>query len=349
VLYVSATLFSYLMIYGPKVSPLKSMSTLNAPDAPIEHMIAIGNCPTTGKHIDISYNAFGDKKNPVILMIMGVRCPCVIWDSAMIDPLVAAGYYVIRFDNRDVGFSTKMDGVGNVGLLRLMLPEWAAVWEKLSYRLEDMADDVVRFLDALGIEKAHIVAQSMGGMIAQCLALRNPEKVLSMSLMMTSTGARDIPGPSWKTIFGGFLRRPKSTAEADVTAHRLQYINSYLADEQPLTDTTLATAVTKQIIARGSYPEGFKRQLGAVARQTPRDDQLRAASAAGKFPPTLVIHGVADRLQRIEAGRRLHECITGSRMVELEKMGHYITEDNAAVITKEILLHIEHSMKTSAK
>lgn len=320
--------------------PSEAVAAVSTPSNPIENKINIGVCPTTHKEIEIAYHTFGDKKNPVILLIMGVRCPCVIWDSAMIDPLVSAGYYVIRFDNRDVGFSTKLDGVGNVGIMRLLLPEWAAVWERLSYRLEDMADDTVRFLNALSIDKAHIVGQSMGGMIAQCMALRNPEKILSLSLLMTSTGAKDVPGPSMRTIFGGFLRRPKSTLDDDVIAYRLQYINSYLADQQPLTDVVLATAVSKQIIARGSYPEGFKRQLGAVARQTPRDDLLRAASSAngGKsFPPTVVIHGSVDKLQLIQAGKRLHECIAGSKMVEIEKMGHYITEENAAVITKEIL------------
>lgn len=322
----------------PQQHPKEASVGVSTPANPVENKVNIGICPTTNKEIEIAYHTFGDKKNPAILMIMGVRSPCVIWDSAMIDPLVAAGYYVIRFDNRDVGFSTKLDGVGNVGMMRLLLPEWAAVWERLSYRLEDMADDAVRFLNALSIDKAHIVGQSMGGMIAQCMALRNPEKILSLSLMMTSTGAKDVPKASMRTIFGGFLRRPKSTLEEDVIAHRLQYINAYLADQQPLSDVVLATAVTKQIIARGSYPEGFKRQLGAVARQTSRDDLLRAASSAGKsFPPTVVIHGTVDKLQLVEAGRRLHECIVGSKMVEIEKMGHYITEENAVVITKEIL------------
>ena len=322
--------------------------TPNTPCTPVEHKVSIGACPTTGKEIEIAYNTFGIKTNPVILMIMGVRCPCVIWDKAMIDPLVEAGYYVVRFDNRDVGFSTKLDGVGNVGMLRLLLPEWAAAGERLSYRLEDMADDTVRLMDALSIPKAHIVGQSMGGMIAQWIGLRNPERVLSLTLIMTSTGAKDVPGPSLRTIFGGFLKRPKSAAEEDIISHRLAYINGYLADHQPLTSVVLATSVTKQIIARGSYPEGFKRQLGAVARQTCRDDMLRAASLEGRFPPTLVVHGTVDKLQLIQAGRRLHECIHGSRMVEMEKMGHYITEENAADITKNILGLVKEATTTTA-
>jgi pimeloyl-ACP methyl ester carboxylesterase len=250
-----------------------------------------------------------------LLLIMGLGMQLVAWPDELVQLLVSRGFRVIRMDNRDIGLSQHFDqlGVPNVAVGAVRHTLGMAVASP--YSLADMAADALGVLDALGLQQAHVCGASMGGMIAQHLAARHPQRVKSLTLMMTTSGARHLPQPGWR-VRGALLSRPASNQPADVVRHfekLLKVIGSpgFPPDAEGQRRRLLAT------VQRSWHPAGTLRQLLAVAA-----DGDRSALLPRITMPTRVIHGLADPLVRVEAGRELAQRIAGAQADFIPGMGH---------------------------
>jgi len=265
--------------------------------------------------INLEVESFGPATGEPLLLIMGLGMQLLAWHEDFVQDLVAAGFRVIRFDNRDVGLSQSFDaeGLPHIGLESLKYLLHMAV--KSPYTLADMALDCVGLLDALGLASAHICGASMGGMIAQQLAARHPERVKSLTLMMTTSGARALPGPAMK-VRGALMARPPSNDHAAVVA---SYVRLYQLIGSPAypNDPEVLRQRIDRIVRRSHRPQGTMRQLMAIAA-----DGDRSALLAQIKAPTQIIHGQADPLVPVAAGHDLARKITGSRLDLIDGMGH---------------------------
>jgi pimeloyl-ACP methyl ester carboxylesterase len=250
-----------------------------------------------------------------LLLIMGLGMQLVAWPDELVQLLVSRGFRVIRMDNRDIGLSQHFDelGVPNVAMGAVRHTLGMAVASP--YSIADMADDALGVLDALGLPQAHVCGASMGGMIAQHLAARHPQRVKSLTLMMTTSGARHLPQPGWR-VRGALLSRPASNEPEAVVRHLeklLQTIGSpgFPPDAERQRQRLLAT------VRRSWHPAGTVRQLLAVAADGDRSALLPRISM-----PTRIIHGLADPLVRVEAGRELVQQIAGAQADFIPGMGH---------------------------
>ena len=251
-----------------------------------------------------------------LLLVMGLGMQLLGWHEDLVALLVARGFRVIRFDNRDIGLSENFDRFGTPKLGLDMLRFALGMRVSSPYTLADMAADSVGILDALGIPKAHICGASMGGMIAQQIAVRHPDRVKSLTLMMTSSGARKLPGPSMK-VRGAMLARPKDPTDVEsVIAH---YVELYRLIGSPGYPPAAGYVRGRlQISVRRSYrPAGTARQMVAIAA-----DGDRSPLVAQIRVPTQIIHGAADPLVPLAAGRDLAAKIPGAALDVIEGMGH---------------------------
>jgi pimeloyl-ACP methyl ester carboxylesterase len=260
--------------------------------------------------IDICYETFGSPDDPAMLLVMGLGTQMIAWPEAFCRALAERGYYVIRYDNRDVGRSTHMRGYRPPTIRQLLLRDKRAA----RYTLADMADDGMRLLDHLGIERPHVVGASMGGMIAQTMAARHPDRVLSLASIMSNTGHwwRGTPG---LRIYPIFLRRPASNregaVESFVSVFKLIGSPGFQFDEK---ETRRAAELSYD---RGYNPAGAGRQLAAILAAGDRTAEVRTIKA-----PTVVIHGTKDRMVRPSGGRATAAAIPGAKLVTIEGMGH---------------------------
>lgn len=265
--------------------------------------------------IQIEYETFGQPTDPAILLIMGLGGQLVLWPEALCRALAAGGYYVIRYDNRDVGLSSKIDSAGKPDLNRAGLRFMLRLPLKAGYTLDDMAADALGLLDALQIRRAHIVGLSMGGMIGQILAARHGERLLSFTAIMTSSGNRGLPQPSFKLRLR-LTQRPKSTDRESLVQHSMNTWRLIGSPGYPTPDTELRAMVERDQ-ARCLYPRGMARQTLAIMAAPSRVPLLGMIRL-----PTLVIHGLADPLVPVAAGRELARLIPGARLELIEGMGH---------------------------
>ncbi len=271
----------------------------------------------------------GDAARPVVLLIMGLGMQLVAWPPAVVQLLVDAGYRVIRFDNRDIGLSQHFDQLGTPNIV------WAGLKHRLGWRikapytLQDMALDSIGVLDALGIAKAHVVGVSMGGMIAQRVALAAPERVQSLTSIMSSSGARELPQADPKVMRVLFSRPANSSRDA-IVAH---YVRLYKAIGSPgfPTDQAELTQRIAMGVDRSFHPAGTMRQMVAIAA-----DSTRAQELARIDKPTLVLHGQADPLVPFAHGQDTARRIPGARFAGIEGMGH----DLAAGVVERLLPHM---------
>ena len=259
--------------------------------------------------IELFYETFGKESDPALLLVMGLGAQMILWDEGFCEKLAASGFYVIRYDNRDVGLSTKIEGGPPPNVAAAMAGDVSSA----SYTLWDMADDAVGLLDALGIAKAHIVGASMGGMIVQSMAIRHPERVLSMTSIMSTTGARDVGQPKPEAMAALFSAPPTTREEAIASALKSWAV---LAGDFPVDEAKVAER-TGRAYDRSNYPAGFARQLVAIAAGGDRTDQLKSLRT-----PTLVIHGEADPLVTVSGGQATAEAIPGSELLLIPGMGH---------------------------
>jgi pimeloyl-ACP methyl ester carboxylesterase len=262
-----------------------------------------------GGGIRLCYDTFGDPSNPALLLVMGLGTQMVAWHEDFCGRLVDEGFHVIRFDNRDIGRSTHLSDAPTPTLAQLVMRRPPA-----AYRLEDMAGDTAGLLDGLGIQAAHVVGASMGGMIAQTLAATRPERVLSLASIMSTTGGRRVGQPAFR-VLPIFLKQAPREREAfiDHTETLFKTIGSSGIQR----DDAELREVAGLMFDRGLDPNGTARQLAAIIASGNRTPALRNITA-----PTVVIHGTADRLVRPSGGRATARAIGGAKLVKVDGMGH---------------------------
>jgi pimeloyl-ACP methyl ester carboxylesterase len=260
--------------------------------------------------VEIAYETFGDPADETMLLIMGLGVQMLGWDEELCRMLAGRGYRVVRFDNRDVGHSTKVHGGPRPDVMAAIAGDVSSA----SYLLEDMADDCAALLDELGVERAHLVGASQGGMIAQTVAIRHPERVLSLTSIMSTTGDRAVGQPHPEAIPALLTRPPGDRAGfIDFVVGAWKVIGSpgFEADEEALRARAGAS------FDRGIFPDGTGRQLLAIVASGDRSEGLRRLDV-----PTTVIHGTDDILVDVSGGKATAAAIPGARLELIEGMGH---------------------------
>ena len=243
--------------------------------------------------IELEYDTFGDPSGAPLVLIAGLGMQMVGWDEEFCELLAGRGFHVIRFDNRDAGLST---------------------WPDATYTLEDMARDAVGLLDALGVQQAHVVGASMGGFIAQVVALDHPERVLTLTSMISGPNGEDQVQPTPEAMALLFSPRPPTREEQVLLGLRSN--KALLGPDDPFDETYERTRI-ERAIDRAYNPPGFLRQFQAIAAAPGRLERLRSLRV-----PALVVHGDADILVPVQNGRNVAAVIPGARLVEIEGMGH---------------------------
>ena len=265
--------------------------------------------------VEIEYDTFGQPTDPALLLVMGFTAQLTSWPQPFCQSLADGGHYVIRFDNRDSGLSSKFDG--------------ATPATSGPYTLSAMSDDAFALLRALNIEQAHIVGASMGGMIVQVMAIEHPERVLSLTSVMSTTGEPEFGQPAPEAI-ATLLTPPPTEREAflDASKNRVIFMSRRYADVDKV------RALSAIAYDRSFYPQGAVGQMAAILASGSRADGLRKVTT-----PTLVIHGLDDTLINPSGGRRTAELIAGARLLEVQDMGHDMPEPLWPTITSAILEH----------
>jgi len=260
--------------------------------------------------IEVVYEAFGDPADETVLLVMGLGVQMLGWDEEFCRLLVGRGFHVVRFDNRDVGRSTKIEGGPRPDVMAAVAGDGSSA----SYLLDDMADDCVGLLDELGVEAAHLVGASQGGMIAQTVAVRHPERVLSLVSIMSTTGDRAVGQPHPEAI-PALLTRPPAGRDGfvDFVVGAWKVIGSpgFPADESALRARAAAS------YDRGIFPDGTARQLVAIIASGNRTEALRQLDV-----PTTVIHGTSDPLIDVSGGKATAAAIPDARLELIDGMGH---------------------------
>lgn len=270
---------------------------------------------TIANGISITYEDKGPRDAPVILLVMGLGGQLTLWPDEFVDALNARGFRTIRYDNRDVGLSTRFDAAGVPNIKWMVVRSMLRLPVRSAYTLADMAADGMALLDHLGVARAHVVGASMGGMIAQHIAARYPDRVLSLTSIMSSSGNRRLPRAK-KEAMDALANRPMSGDKEDLIAYSVRTARVIGSPGYPADEDRLQRRVRSDF-ERGWYPQGVARQMAAIVADGDRRALLRTISA-----PTLVIHGEADPLVPLEAGRDTAANIPGARLLTIPGMGH---------------------------
>jgi len=271
--------------------------------------------------IKIEYETFGNPTDRPLLLIIGLGGQLLQWEENLCRDLAARGHFVIRYDNRDTGLSTRFDAAGE--------PDIMAALEKImggdkcvaAYTMEDMADDAAGLLDALNIPAAHICGMSMGGMIAQTLAIRHPARVLSLISIYSTTGNPRLPQPR-PDVLGALLTPPPAEKEASIE-HMLRLFKMIAGPGFPF-DEEWTRRTTAASYDRGFYTPGVARQLLAILTQKDRTEALASVKA-----PTLVVQGTDDPLVPAEGGKATAAAVPGAKLMLIEGMGHDLPHGGA--------------------
>ena len=252
---------------------------------------------------------------PVVLLIMGLGMQLIAWPPEFVQALVDAGFRVVRFDNRDIGLSQHMDHLGVPNIVWESMKHRMGLKVKAPYSLQEMAADAIGVLDALKIDKAHVVGVSMGGMIAQRVALAAPQRVLSLTSIMSSSGARFLPGPKAE-VMRAMLGRPKGKTEEAIVDHYITLFRAIGSPAFPLDEPALRERVLRAT-RRSFHPAGTLRQMVAIAGDDKRADELAKVQSR-----TLVVHGLADPLVPFACGQDTARRIPGAKLHAVDGMGH---------------------------
>lgn len=289
--------------------------------------------------IDICYEIFGDAQSEPIFLIMGLGAQMIHWDDDFCRQLAGRGFRVVRFDNRDIGKSSWMKGRGRLSAAELLAFRFLKIAPSASYRLRDMASDTIALMDALSIRKAHIVGASMGGMIAQEIGITFPERLLSLTSIMSTTGEPNIPPPTPEAL-AALMAPPPKTKEEYVSRFartwKILRAGSFPEDE------ALDGARAERTWDRGLNPAGFARQLRAIFASGSRKARLSSVKA-----PALVIHGTVDPLVKPEGGRATAAAISGAKLLMIEGMGHALPMRMWPDIIGAIEAHVKSSTTRS--
>jgi pimeloyl-ACP methyl ester carboxylesterase len=264
--------------------------------------------------IDICYEIFGDAKAEPMLLIMGLGAQMIHWDDEFCRQLAARGFRVIRFDNRDIGKSSKLTGGKRLTAVELLKLRFLKIPVAAPYTLLDMAKDTIGLMDVLGIRSAHLVGASMGGMIAQEIAISFPQRVRSLTSIMSTTGNPKVPPPTREA--SAILMAPPPATKEEYFVRFAQTWKILRGGSFP-EDEALDRSRAERTYERGLNPAGVGRQLRAILASGSRKERLRAVKA-----PTLVIHGSVDPLVRPEGGKDTAASIPGAKFLLVEGMGH---------------------------
>ncbi len=267
--------------------------------------------------IELCYDTFGEPRLPSIVLIMGLAAQMIAWDDEFCGLLAARGYHVVRFDNRDAGRSTRFDAAGTPNVSAALMASMQGRPIDAPYLLSDMADDVIGLMGALDIAKAHVVGASMGGAIGQTLAIEHPDRLHTLTSIMSTTSAPNLPAPTPEAMKVLFTPAP-----LDLNAYLENYVRTWnvlRAGSFPL-DEARDLDRARRIFERGLNPPGVARQMLAMIASGSRKKALAAVRV-----PTLVLHGDADPLVPIACGIDTAESVPGSKFVILKGMGHAVS------------------------
>ena len=284
--------------------------------------------------LHLEAESFGDPAHPAVVLVMGLGMQLIAWPMELVQPLVDAGYRVVRFDNRDIGLSSKIDDAPKVNLLAAAARFFLRLPLKSAYTIRDMADDLAGLLDAMGIEKAHLAGASMGGMIAQTFAAHYPQRTLSLASIMSSSGDRALPTAHWRVLRLLIKPPPKRASFEQLVQAAVRLFQALGGPGFPISEAELAERCSRSI--RRSYsPAGTGRQLLAIAASGDRSADLCRVSA-----PTLVLHGDADPLLPPPHGRDCAAKIPGASLTVVPGMGHDLPPALVPVLRDALLAHL---------
>jgi pimeloyl-ACP methyl ester carboxylesterase len=264
--------------------------------------------------VELCFDTFGDRQAPPLLLIMGLAAQMIAWDDEFCTQLAERGYRVVRFDNRDVGLSTRFTAAGLPDVMSAFALAMQGKPVEAPYTLRDMAADAVGLMDTLGIDAAHVVGASMGGAIGQTLAIHHPSRLRSLTSIMATTGAPGLPPPTPEAL--AVLFKPTPTDQSGYFESYVQTWKVLRAGSFPL-DEARDLARAGQNFARGLNPAGVARQLMAILASGSRKQAL-----AGVAVPTLVIHGDADPLVPLACGVDTADSVPGAKLLVVKGMGH---------------------------
>lgn len=268
--------------------------------------------------IELCCEAFGDRAAPPLVLIMGLGAQMVAFDTAFCEALAANGFRVVRFDNRDVGRSTRFAEAGVPNIPALMARRALGLPLTVPYRIDDMARDTIGLFDALGLERAHVVGVSLGGMIAQTLAIHHRQRLRSLTSIMSTTGNRRLPPPTLEAA-RIFITPTPTDLEGYTARHRKVHV-ILRGPHYPESAADDAARAARNF-ARGINPPGSTRQFAAILAAEDRTKALGTLTT-----PALVIHGEDDPLIRVEAGRATAAAIPNARLEIVPKMAHYLSK-----------------------
>jgi pimeloyl-ACP methyl ester carboxylesterase len=285
--------------------------------------------------IDIAYDEFGETTRPAIMLIMGLGNQMIGWPEPFCEALAARGFRVVRFDNRDIGLSTKFDEAEAVDLARAFARVVSGEPIKAPYTLHDMAIDAVGLMDEIGIHKAHIVGASMGGMIAQIVAADHANRASSLVSIMSSSGDPKLPTSKPEAVAALFSPRPSIEDRDRVIQHGMNVLRTIGSPSFPTSDAELRAKVVRAM-DRSYYPQGVGRQFLAMLANGSRVEMLRRIRV-----PTLVIHGSDDPLVPVEAGNDMAANIPGAKLKIIAGMGHDLATGLIPILVDAIAEHCE--------
>jgi pimeloyl-ACP methyl ester carboxylesterase len=272
---------------------------------------------TKANGITIAYEAVGPRDGAPILLIHGVGAQLVRWPPELVDGLAAAGFRVIRFDNRDVGLSTQMDEAGVPDLAAILSARARGETPALPYTLSDMANDAVGLLDALGVSSAHVVGVSLGGMIAQTLAIEHRPRVRSMTILMSQSGNPALPPSDPEAMAALATPAPDPSVDWEGFLNHSVKLNQILGSPSYPTDVAVLRGFAEQAAARAYSPYGSRRQI-AAGRGAPD----RRSALAALLVPSVVIHGAQDKLVPPVSGEELARTLKNCWYLSVGGMGH---------------------------
>ncbi len=291
--------------------------------------------------LTLEYDTRGDPGHPVILLVMGLGVQMILWPEAFCDELAARGFRVVRFDNRDIGLSTKLDHLGTPRIALEAIKYALHLPLKAAYRIDDMARDTAALLDALGIARAHVVGASMGGMIAQNLAVMVPAKVASLTSIMSTTGRRRLPPPT-SAARRALMTAPARQGDVEGATRRMMKLLRAIGSRTHPADEGYLRALCERHVRRSYHPPGIARQLAAIAASGDRTEIVKRIRA-----PTLVLHGDEDPLLRPPCGeataRAIREGGGAATLEVIRGMGHDLPVPLLPALAASIAAHCSRS------
>ncbi|MEE2929111.1 MAG: alpha/beta hydrolase [Pseudomonadota bacterium] len=296
----------------------------------------------TANGIRIAYESFGPETGPTALLIMGLGGQLTMWSDELVEDLVAGGYRVILFDNRDIGLSHHHTGEKSPNILRQIVLRRLGFRIKTPYALADMANDTIGLMDALNLDQVHLVGISMGGMIGQHVASMVPDRILSLTAIMTTTGNPKLPRPSGKVMQAMIRRGPQPTTRDEIIDQSVATFGVIGTPGEDQNTNGMRDRITRSY-DRNFNPAGVLRQMSAIVASGDFRKITRSIKA-----PTLVIHGNKDPLVPIEGGRDVAKLVRGARMEVMDGMGHDVPPRFLPSITKLMLDHFASTKIYSA-